>query len=179
MLSIFGKKKISENNVANIVVNFIFKHTENGFPELIEIVENTPEFIVKPDIDPENIEDFLMIVLVGNLNFIPIYFNPDQEQRLRDKIIEKFAKATQLDVATLKTQIKTYKDFMVRVNHPSKNMIYAMSKSFFRKYGLNDCQEEFFRTQKVPNPMFQKRLDSVMTTYIFNWEQFIGKYKVV
>lgn len=179
MLSIFGKKKISENNVANIVVNFIFKHTENGFPELIEIVENTPEFVVKPDIDPENIEDFLMIVLVGNLNFIPIYFNSDQEQRLRNKIIEKFAKATQLDVETLKAQIKSYKEFMVRVNHPSKNMIYAMSKSFFRKYGLNDCQEEFFRTQKVPNPMFQKRLDSVMTTYIFNWEQFIGKYKVV
>ena len=54
-----------------------------------------------------------------------------------------------------------------------------MSKAFFRKYGLNDFQEEFFKTQKVPNPIFQKRLDTVMTTYIFNWEDFIGRYKMV
>ncbi len=179
MLSIFGKKKISENNVANIVVNFIFKHIEGGFPELISIVENTPEFTSTPEINEDDVQDFMMIVLVGNLNFLPIYFGPDQERRVRDKVIEKFANATEISTEDLNAKIKEYKEFMVRVNHPSKNMIYAMSKAFFRKYELNEYQEEFFRSQKVPNPIFQKRLDSVMTTYIFNWEEFIGKYKVV
>ena len=179
MLSIFGKKKITENNVANIVVNFIFKHIESGFPELIGIVESTPEFTSCPHIDEDDVQDFMMIVLVGNLNFIPIYFNTDQEKSLRNKVIEKFAAATEISVEDLHQKIKEYKEFMVRVNHPSKNMIYAMSKAFFRKYGLNDFQEEFFKTQKVPNPIFQKRLDTVMTTYIFNWEDFIGRYKMV
>ncbi|MGB0166951.1 MAG: hypothetical protein ACPF8V_08875 [Luteibaculum sp.] len=178
MLALFGKKKIAEANVANILVNYIFRCVENGFADLVEIIEHTPEFTSVPQVDPNDVEDLLMIVLVGNLNFLPIYFESQQEQSLRDLVLEKFANATEIEVKALETKVKEYKDFMVRVNHPSKNMIYAMSKSFFRKYGLNDYQEDFFKSQKVPNPMFQKRLDTVMTQFIFNWEEFIGKYKI-
>ncbi len=178
MLSLFGKKKIAESNVANIVVNYMFRCVENGFPDLVEIVQHTPEFEATPSINEKEMEDLLMIVLVGNLNFLPIYLEPEQEKRIRTKVLEKFALATEIEVDELLAKVKEYKEFMVRVNHPSKNMVYAMSKAFFRKYDLNDYQEDFFKSQKVPNPLIQKRLDAVMTQFIFNWEEFIDKYKI-
>ncbi len=76
-------------------------------------------------------------------------------------------------------KMKEYKKFLTRINHPSKNMLYAMSKGMFYKYELNPFQnEEYFRNLQTPNPIFLKRLDEVMGQFIFNWDDFVAKYKV-
>ena len=68
---------------------------------------------------------------------------------------------------------------MNRVNHPSKNMLYAMSKAMFYKYELNDHQVEYFRNLNTPNPIFLKNLDDVMSNFLWDWDAFEEKYKVV
>lgn len=54
-----------------------------------------------------------------------------------------------------------------------------MSKAVFFKYNLNDYQEEYFRQMKTPNPIFLKNLDEVMRHFLWDWEVFNEKYKVV
>ena len=178
MLTLFGKKKISEDKLANVLVNSISEFAERGFPEVVEIINNCPEFVESPEVSPENNDEFLMILLVGNLNFMTVYLDPDQSERIKNKVVEKFSKVLEMPAEELAQLVKEYKQFMMRVNHPSKNMLYAMSKGMFHKYDLNPYQEEFFRNQKTANPIFQKRLDDIMTQFIFNWEEFLNKYKI-
>jgi hypothetical protein len=67
---------------------------------------------------------------------------------------------------------------MTRVNHPSKNMVYAMSKAVFFKYELSEYQDEYFKRMQAPNPMLLKRLDMVMECYLWNWDSFFKKFKI-
>ena len=179
MLTLFGKKRINVNKVSNILANTIIEYVENGFPQLIEIINLGPEFETCPEIKVEDDKEFLLILLVGNLNFVPIYFDADIAEQITCLVKQKFATALETDLQTLDSTLKEYKSFMVLKNHPSKNMLYAMSKGMFYKYQLNCHQEDFFRTQNTPNPIFLKRLDEIMHQFIFNWDEFIAKYKVV
>jgi hypothetical protein len=68
---------------------------------------------------------------------------------------------------------------MNRVNAPSKNTLYAMSKAVFYKYNLMDFQDEYFRGMKTHNPIFCKNLDEIMRNFLWDWEAFNEKYKVI
>ena len=68
--------------------------------------------------------------------------------------------------------------FIARVNYPSKNLVYGMSKAMFEKYKLNDFQDDYFRRMQAPNPLFLKRMDEVMANFIWNWDAFFKKYKM-
>lgn len=181
MLTLFGigKRKISENKVANVLVNTLLQYSENGFPEVADVINNSPEFSSSPNVDRENYTEFLLILIVSNLNFLPTYLGPDISATVNDLVIEKFAAIFEVTPKELDDKLKEYKRFLTRINHPSKNMLYAMSKGMFYKYDLNAFQnEEYFRNLQAPNPIFLKRLDEVMGQFIFNWDEFIGKYKV-
>lgn len=181
MLTLFGigKRKISENKVANVLVNTLIEYCEKGFPEVVDVINNSPEFHTSPEIDKENYSEFLQILIVSNLNFIPIYLEPEISSKVNELVIEKFAAIFEVTPKELDDKMKEYKKFLTRINHPSKNMLYAMSKGMFYKYDLNSFQnEEYFRNLQAPNPIFLKRLDEVMGSFIFNWDDFIAKYKV-
>jgi hypothetical protein len=74
--------------------------------------------------------------------------------------------------------IRDYQSFISRINHPSKNMVYGMSKALFVKYNLNDFQDEYFKRMQAPNPLFLKRMDEVISNFIWNWDAFFKKYKL-
>jgi len=68
---------------------------------------------------------------------------------------------------------------MSRINTPSKNTLYAMSKAVFFKYNLNAYQQDYFKIMQTPNPLFLKRMDEIMANFLFDWESFTDKFKVV
>ena len=74
--------------------------------------------------------------------------------------------------------VRDYQSFITRVNHPSKNMVFGMSKAMFHKYGLNEFQDDYFKRMQAPNPLFLKRLDEVMANFIWDWDVFFKKYKL-
>jgi len=181
MLTLFGigKRKISENKVANILVNTLIEYCEKGFPEVAEVINNSPEFHESPNIDKEDYTEFLLILIVSNLNFVQTYLGPETAIHVNELVIEKFATIFETPPKELDEKLKEYKRFLTRVNHPSKNMLYAMSKGMFYKYNLNPFQnEEYFRNLTTPNPILLKRLDEVMGQFIFNWDDFVAKYKI-
>lgn len=175
--SLFGKKRISEDRLANIFVNAIMKAVDESFGDVVDTITNDPEFKSKPVLDKSDSDKFLIIAVVGNLAYLNRYFSNTEEMVLRNKITQKFATVFGLTFDEMANIFKDFGNFIYRVNHPSKNMLYGMSKAVFYKYKLGKYQDQYFAQLDAPNPIFLKRMDTVMENYIWDWNLFLEKYK--
>ncbi|TXB65442.1 hypothetical protein FRY74_08445 [Vicingus serpentipes] len=178
MFTIFGKKKIKEETASNIFINNLLDTIEKGFPEIAGIINDSPEFVACPNISENNSEKFLLIIIAANLQFIPEQFNNCQDDRMLDLIYSQLAKVFGVEKERLEGLIKDYQNYIAKVNLPSKNTVYGISKAIFGKYELNQFQDEYFKNMKSPNPMFLKRLDDAIDCFIWNWTGFKDKYQV-
>lgn len=178
MLALFGKKKLTEDQIANIFVNTTLDAVEQGWPYIHEFVIDSPEFVTTPNIDENDFGKFLMIVVSANFSYIPQYFESGPDREIIRRSVEKFATIFDVSNEHFAKKLKDYKSFLGRVNMPSKNMKYAMSKAIFFKYELNQYQEVYFKNLNTPNPIFLKNLDELMRHYIWDWQSFQEKFKV-
>tara|TARA_R110002050_G_scaffold204327_1_gene339680 strand:+ start:167181 stop:167723 length:543 start_codon:yes stop_codon:yes gene_type:complete len=179
MFSVFFKKKITEDKLMDYFVISTVKMVDDAFEDVAEIISCDPEFKTRPIISKTHSDPFLWIVIAGNLNFIPRYFNDYQDIRLAESANRKFARVLDVPLDIFKSEIKKYNQLFSRLNHPSKNTLYAMSKAVFNKYHLGQFQDEYFKKMDAPNPVFLKRLDAIMEEFIFDWEQFVDDFKIV
>jgi hypothetical protein len=179
MLTIFGRKKVTADRVAHIFAHNIIETVETGFADVAGFINDSPEFVQSPSIDESDYGKFLMIVLAGNYSYISQYFNNGMDKEIIESITRKLAPAFDMTPTEFSMKVKEYKEAMARANHPSKNIVYAMSKGVFLKYNLAHYQEEYFKQMKTPNPIFLKNLDDLMKNFLWNWEVFNEKYKVV
>lgn len=175
--TLFGKKKITEDKLANIFVNSMLKAVDESFGDIVDAMVNDPEFKIKPSINKTDSDKFLMIVVVGNLSYLNRYFSNTEEVVLKGKITQKFANVFGMSYDEMANIFKDFGQFIYRVNHPSKNMLYGMSKAVFYKYRLGQYQDEYFAQLDAPNPIFLKRLDTLMENYLWDWNTFLDKYK--
>ena len=67
MFSSFTKKKLSDNQVANVFINGIFDSVDNGFAEVAEMINEDSAFVTRPNIPTSDSGQFGLIVIVGNL----------------------------------------------------------------------------------------------------------------
>jgi hypothetical protein len=178
MIRSFLKRKLTDNQLANIFVNGLLEVIDKGFKDVAFLINEDPAFEVTPNISPESNSEFTLIVIVGNLIALESSFETDQAFRVEQLIYQKFAVIFSMTDTKFENLVKEYKNFISRVNHPSKNMLYGMSKSIFHKYNLNDFQEDYFKRMQAPNPLFLKRMDEVMSNFIWDWDVFFKKYKL-
>ena len=178
MLGAILKKKLSDNQVANIFINAIFDSVDNGFTEVALLINEDVAFVKSPNIDPKANNEFAMIVIVGNLSYLESTFDPEQASKVEEIVFEKLATIYEMSVLDFKKLIREYQHTIARLNHPSKNMLYGMSKAIFCKYKLNEFQDDYFKRMQAPNPLFLKRMDDVMQNFIWNWDAFFKKYKI-
>lgn len=179
MFAIFKKKKITEDQLANFFVNSTIKLVEEGFGDVAEIINNDPEFVQKPSVLKEDFDRFLLVVIAGNLKLMEQHFESVKDVRLTEKIFRKLGVALGVEPSILKETIAKYQSWMGRINHPSKNTLYAMSKGVFFKYDLNQYQKDYFKNMNTPNPIFLKRLDEVIQQFVFDWTQLKEDYRIV
>jgi hypothetical protein len=178
MFGIITKKKISDDQIANIMVNGILKMTEEGFNDIIKLISEDSIFIERPQLQDRSDDSFLMIIITGNLYYLKNYFPADKSSDLKELIIEAFAKAFGVETRELDQNIKNLESFISRINHPSKNMLYGMSKAIFYKYNLNQYQEDYFKDVNSPNPVFIKHLNLAMENFIWDWSAILKKRRV-
>lgn len=178
MLGTILKRKLSDNQVANIFINAIYDTVDNGFNEVADLINEDVAFVKSPNIQPEQNGEFALIILVGNLSFLESTFEAEQAARIEQIVFEKLSNMYEMTLEEFVGMLKEYKTFIARVNHPSKNMVYGMSKAIFFKYNLNEFQDEYFRRMQAPNPLFLKRMDEVVAHFIWNWDAFFKKYKL-
>lgn len=178
MIRSFLKRKLSDNQLANIFVNGLLEVIDNGFSDVAQLINDDPAFEVSPNISMEDNSEFSIIILVGNIICLESSFDNKQALDVEKLIVEKLSVIYGMNYDEFKAIVKNYSAFIARVNHPSKNVIYGISKAIFHKYKLNDFQEDYFRRMQAPNPLFLKRLDEITSNFIWDWDNFFKKYKV-
>ena len=179
MFTLFKRKKLTEDQLANYFVNTLVRLTDEGFGDVATIINSDPEFVSSPNIDDKDSDQFLLIVLAGNLKLLSMNFEAMRDVRLIEKVIKKFSEVHSIDPSRMRESVAKMQSWMSRINHPSKNTHYAMSKAVFFKYGLNEYQSEYFRNMNTPNPIFLKRLDEAVGAFIINWESIREEYRIV
>lgn len=179
MLTLFGKKKLTEDKVANIFVNGLQELIDSGFGDVVGLINDSPEFLSSPNLSDEEIAPFTMIVLAGNIQTIAAHFPSGQDKRITELILEKFSALYEIDKMKLAQMVSDTRKFMSQKNHPSKNVINGMAKALFCRYELNTYQEEYFRSLHSPNPIFIQRLKDALENFIWDWDSLNEKYRVV
>ncbi len=96
------KKRISEEKLANVFVNGLIDLVDNAFPEVAALINEDPEFAISPRIQETDSDKFLLVVIAGNLQYIPNHFTAYQDMRMIDQIYRKLAVALGLDVESVK-----------------------------------------------------------------------------
>lgn len=177
--ALFGKKKLSEDKLANIFVNAVLELTAGGFPTVAAELNESPEFQVCPEISETDDRAFALIVLAGNLIEMQRVVGPGVDRRIQALSISKFAEAMGGTGAELEEEVKTVRERMERLNYPSKNTVYAMSKVLFHEYELYCFQDTYFREQRTPNPIILKRLNGLMGYFIWGWSDVLDQYRIV
>ncbi len=172
------KKKVSDDKLANVFINGLFNSIDNGFPIVAEFINEDPAFVYSPNIPSTNSYEFSLIVFVGNISFLESAFEPEQADRVEKLIYDKLAKVYDMNVVEFKSLLKDYQSFINRLNSPSKNMLYGMSKAIFDKYVLYNYQDEYFKRMQAPNPLFLKRMDEMVENFVWDWDAFFKKYKL-
>lgn len=178
MLSTIFKRKVSDEQLANVFVNGVLDGIDKGFVEVKSIMSEDPAFVNKPQLDKMADGHFAMIVIVGNIKELGGSFSSKKLQTLEPLIFDKIATAFEMTVHELEDHVKDYSTFMSRVNHPSKVTLYSMSKAMFYKYKLNKFQDDYFKGMDSPNPLFLKRMDEIMKNFLWNWDAFFKRYKI-
>lgn len=120
MFSTLTKRKLTDNQVANVFINAIFDSVDNGFSEVSSMINEDSAFVKSPAIDASNNGEFGMIVLVGNLSFLESTFEADQAERVENIIFDKVSKMYEMDMNSFRSLVREYQSFIMRVNHPSK-----------------------------------------------------------
>ena len=179
LLSWLSRKKLTDEQVANIFVNTSFDTVEQGWPQVAAFLNAAPEFDTPPQLDPEDYGKFLMIVVSANLGLIPKHFDPGVDRAIIQRCCAKFGFALGLPPDTFARKVKEFRAFMKEVNRPSKNTLTAMTRAVCYKYDVISHQEPYFRDMNVPNPILQKNLREVMEHFLWDWEEFVDQYKVV
>ena len=178
MLGTLLKKRLSDTQLANVFLNGIFEIVDNGFVEVVDLINEDLAFVTSPAIPAEQNGQFTMIVVVANISTLETTFETVQANRIEKIIFEQMGSLMGVSAAEAEAKVREYQKFMQRINHPSKNMIYAMSKAVFQKYNLNDFQDEYFKRLQSPNPLFLKRMDQIMINFLWDWDSFFKKYKI-
>ena len=64
MLTIFGRKKVTTDRVAHIFAHNIVETVESGFEDVAGFINDSPEFVVSPNIAPVMIKKLAMVLIL-------------------------------------------------------------------------------------------------------------------
>ena len=101
LLSWLSKKKLTDEQVANIFVNTSFETVEQGWPQVAEFLNTAPEFESSPNLNQEDYGRFLMIVASANLSLIPKHFDHGVDRAIIQRCCAKFGFSLGLPPDTL------------------------------------------------------------------------------
>lgn len=169
MLSIFKKQRIHVQELTTEFVDAFLPTVYQGFPEVAAIINESIEFVESPNLDKEDVDRFLLICLAANVTAIQQCFSSEYDQVITRNVLEQVALKGGVSYEDLVRTVTSTQKFISKVNHPSKNILYGMSKAIFYKYNLSKYQVEYFRKLNSPNPIFLKRLDEAVECFLWNW----------
>jgi hypothetical protein len=176
---LFGKKKIKAAELAPVYVDAIYEVIENGFPEIAGYINEEKEFQKSPNLSGKENEWFLYIVYAGNIVNLDNYFEKKEASELSRLIAAEVIKKMKKDPDVIDGVLYDYEVFLRGLHGQTKNLVKSMSMAIFHKYDLNKYQKEHFQKLNSPSPIVMKELNDMVEFFLWNWEDYLAKYKVV
>lgn len=178
MLFNWGKKKLKTDEVARMFVHATLDSVEDAWPDVAGLIRESPHFERPPELEEGDAAPFLLVVLAGNLDMIPRYFEGGSDSKLIHSILSELSKELGLPTEQLAERIGKMREDMTRLNRPSKKTISAMSRGLYLGYDLNEYQEEYFRSLGVPNPRFLMQMEDMLQHFLWDWNSFREQYRM-
>jgi hypothetical protein len=181
VFSLFGKKRLKEEYVAKVFVSTINGLAMESFPILKDYLNDVPELKCSPEIEDNQLEWFLYIVFSANLYHLKDHFDTDQHNRMRILVIDEFIESLE-DQSHDKvlSHINLYEDYVAGLDRSqSDDLGRIMALAIFQKYGLNKCQDDHFQNINQPNPTIIKAISEITDSFIWNWDDLLGNFKLV
>ena len=113
------------------------------------------------------------------MKFFERILSSQEENTICNSIIEQMCIVFDMKFNQMQDKLEKFSSFISRVNHPSKNILYGMSKAIFFKLKLGQYQEEYFAQLNTPNPIFLKKIDILMENYVWDWKSIFEKTKLI
>jgi hypothetical protein len=176
--TLFGKKRITEEKLANAFVNAVLEMGKEGFPAVVDEINESPEFDACPGLTAEDDERFLMIVLSANLMEMERVLGAGVDKRMFSLSVSKFANAIQRPCSEVEQEVRGLQSRMERLNFPSKNPVYAMGRGLFTEYDLYCFQDSYYREIRQPHPITLKRINGLMGYFLWNWPEVTEQYRI-
>jgi len=178
MLFNWGKKKLKTEDVARHFVHATLDSVEDAWSDVAGLIRESQHFENPPLIDEGDAAPFLLVVLAGNLDFIPHFFEGGSAKGLTQAILAELSKELGLPAEQIAARVEQVRKQMVASNRPSKKTLSAMARGMYLGYNLNDHQEEYFRSLNVPNPRFLMQMEEVLQHFLWDWTSFQEQYRI-
>ncbi len=179
MFGLFGKKKVKVNDLTPTYVSTIYEVVDEAFPEIASFINEEKEFQHAPNLTAQENEWFLYIVYAANLVNISNYFEKSEADILIQKFSSEIIKAMGKDADIVDGILYDYQIFINELFQQNKSLSKSMSLAIFHKYDLNKFQKEHFQKLNTPSPMVLKELTEITELFLWNWDDYLSKYKVV
>lgn len=183
MIKLFGfskKEKISIDKLTKLYANTLFEVVDQGFPEIIGFVNDNRKFEESPNLKTTDVKWFLMIIFAANNHRLANFFSGDIVDALHSSCtLEIIDFIMEDEEEIIREMILDYETFFKEQFAVSETTEKAMARSIFIKYNLNDYQGKLLKNQNEPNPVFLEELASLLSHFVWNWDDFLSKNKVV
>jgi hypothetical protein len=184
MIKLFGllskKKKVDPEVAASIYVAALDNVIHNGFIEIQDFINTNNNLDSSPELTHKDIDWFKNIVYLGNMQNLQLYFEESQSVIIRSLILDEIYKDVDLEGKSLAIEkFLDYENYFADLIRDNESPISAMAYAIFEKYKINDHQGDLFKRKNKPNPIFYNELKNLLKHFIWNWEDYLDKNKLV
>jgi hypothetical protein len=176
--TLFVKKRITHKILAKQFVHRTLIALDETFEDFLDAIYNDSELKSYPDLNYKDPKVLMFIIIAGNIRFFERILSSHEENTICNSIILEMSEVFEMDFNMMKEELESYSSFISRVNHPSKNILYGMSKAVFFKFKLGKYQDEYFAQLNTPNPVFLKKIDVLIENFIWDWKTIFEKSKI-
>ena len=177
--ALFVKKRVNHEMLASNFVNRTLHSIDETYNDFLDAIYNDTELISYPKLDYKDPTELMYLIIAGNMMFFERILSSHEENTICNSIVEQMSVVFDMKFNEMQEKLEKYSSFISRVNHPSKNILYGISKAVFFKFKLGAYQDEYFAQLNTPNPVFLKKIDNLVENYIWDWETIFEKNKIL
>lgn len=182
MLKFFGiskKDKISAADTSKIFSVALNKVVDGGFSEIQNFLNANQNLEKSPNISDSDIRWFRLIIFVGNLHLLRLRFEDEESLKLRNYIIDYLMDYIDKDSDLAMDMFLDYEKYFNEVLSKYVETEKSMAMAIFDKYKINTFQSDLFQRKNEPNPILFNELNKLLSHFIWNWDEFLDKKKIV
>ena len=182
MLKFFGqtkKKKIKPSELAVLYSSTLNEVITNGFVEIKDFINENNNLEQNPNISDSQIRWFKLIVFIGNINMLNSFFEEEEVKDLKDLILKQYLLIFNNDSSFSKDEVLNFNKYFKSLSSEHDDILKSMAFAIFDKYKINDFQGDLFKRKMEPNPIFLHELKHLLKHFIWNWDDYLKKFKIL